>query len=522
MNLAEELMVAGLTGQPGPTVPGEHFAFIVGDPVLPQRVALVAHGPSPVLTLLRGAHRISTWLCPPHSGFDTMHDPETWHGYGELPDEVRSCDRRDVINFWLNQREGEYLIFQDSEADWQQVVRWVQGLIPGARFLCLWACRGQEQEQFEGYGLFAVPQRGPRPALAAEEIALRRAVAQQPDDDAIRLVYADWLEDHGQPERAEFIRLSLGSLGEGGGLRHYVLSGEHRCAWLDDLPEHPSFNWFCGERGFHNSVEIWDVQAFAREAGAVFEAAPLEELISSDSRAARAVPDLVALPQLRQVKKLTLNRCPLSPAAVEALARSPHLGGLTELEMNSCRLTAECLRLLGAARSMPRLRTLSLWGNNINAEGTRGLVSGPLAASLHSLDLGFNRIGTAGALALAQSPHLGALRNLRLSHGALGPQGARALAESTNLPELTELWMSRCGVGDEGARAVAQATQLRGLVELSLGENGVTADGLLALAQATGLPKLARLWLGEKNAAFPAEARAALAARFAEVNVSTG
>jgi len=27
-----------------------------------------------------------------------------------------------------------------------------------------------------------------------------------PDDDAPRLVYADWLEEHGQPERAGLIR----------------------------------------------------------------------------------------------------------------------------------------------------------------------------------------------------------------------------------------------------------------------------------------------------------------------------
>jgi hypothetical protein len=82
--------------------------------------------------------------------------------------------------------------------------------------------------------------------------------------------------------------------------------------------------------------------------------------------------------------------------------------------------------------------------------------------------------------------------------------------------------MSRCGVGDEGARAIAQATQLRGLVSLSLEENGLTSDGALALAGATGLTKLAHLWLGEKNAEFSAEARAALAARFVEVKVSTG
>ena len=33
------------------------------------------------------------------------------------------------------------------------------------------------------------------------------AILEAPDDDAPRLVYADWLDEHGQPERAEFIRV---------------------------------------------------------------------------------------------------------------------------------------------------------------------------------------------------------------------------------------------------------------------------------------------------------------------------
>jgi uncharacterized protein (TIGR02996 family) len=32
------------------------------------------------------------------------------------------------------------------------------------------------------------------------------AICADPDDDTPRLVYADWLEEHGEPERAEFIR----------------------------------------------------------------------------------------------------------------------------------------------------------------------------------------------------------------------------------------------------------------------------------------------------------------------------
>src|SRR5262245_63054098 len=38
---------------------------------------------------------------------------------------------------------------------------------------------------------------------------LYRAVVAAPDDDAPRLVLADWYEEHGQPERSAFIRVQI-------------------------------------------------------------------------------------------------------------------------------------------------------------------------------------------------------------------------------------------------------------------------------------------------------------------------
>ena len=40
--------------------------------------------------------------------------------------------------------------------------------------------------------------------------AFLQAIIESPDDDSLRLIYADWLDDHGQAERAEFIRVQLG------------------------------------------------------------------------------------------------------------------------------------------------------------------------------------------------------------------------------------------------------------------------------------------------------------------------
>jgi uncharacterized protein (TIGR02996 family) len=48
--------------------------------------------------------------------------------------------------------------------------------------------------------------------------AFLQAIIESPDDDAPRLVYADWLDEHGQPVRADFIRV------QGGRPRHWVES----------------------------------------------------------------------------------------------------------------------------------------------------------------------------------------------------------------------------------------------------------------------------------------------------------
>src|SRR5438105_1761734 len=40
-------------------------------------------------------------------------------------------------------------------------------------------------------------------------VALLLSAKEAPEDDAPRLILADWLEDHGEPDRAEFIRAQL-------------------------------------------------------------------------------------------------------------------------------------------------------------------------------------------------------------------------------------------------------------------------------------------------------------------------
>ena len=43
----------------------------------------------------------------------------------------------------------------------------------------------------------------------SDEDALLRAVIAAPEDNAPRLVFADWLDEHGDPQRARLIRAQI-------------------------------------------------------------------------------------------------------------------------------------------------------------------------------------------------------------------------------------------------------------------------------------------------------------------------
>jgi uncharacterized protein (TIGR02996 family) len=66
-----------------------------------------------------------------------------------------------------------------------------------------------------------------------------RAIQAAPDDDAPRLVYADWLEEHGEPERALFIRVQceLARMEKWASEQFLVLPESREGQYLDALRE---------------------------------------------------------------------------------------------------------------------------------------------------------------------------------------------------------------------------------------------------------------------------------------------
>src|SRR5215208_5695078 len=107
----------------------------------------------------------------------------------------------------------------------------------------------------------------------SDEDALLAAIAAHPEEDTPRLVYADWLDENGQPERAEFVRVQceLARLGEHDDSprkaelrqREKKLWTRHRRAWRADLPAEVRRDPF--ERGFPAPARIFkDPRPFCR------------------------------------------------------------------------------------------------------------------------------------------------------------------------------------------------------------------------------------------------------------------
>src|SRR3954452_707004 len=117
----------------------------------------------------------------------------------------------------------------------------------------------------------------------SDDNAFLRAILGQPDDDAPRLVYADWLEEHGDADRAEFIRLQceLARLPEGDRRgpalrkREAALLRKHKKQWLAPLTQLVEAGEF--RRGFVERVKVWCDQ-FWVYAVALFDAAPVRDL----------------------------------------------------------------------------------------------------------------------------------------------------------------------------------------------------------------------------------------------------
>src|SRR5262245_5122122 len=213
-----------------------------------------------------------------------------------------------------------------------------------------------------------------------------RAIREHPEDDALRLVFADWLEEHGGPsdrDRATFIRLEVerdrlkqtlyedDPRVEGLDAQAQALWQRHKDEWLGPLAgllpkEYETRRGFVGWASF-SALE------FTRKAGAICDLTPLEEVFIG--RCDRpGMQALCACPALARVGRVTFYDTAIRSAGLATLAASAYLAGV---------------------------RALVVEGNDVDPRGARALAQSPHVAGLRELNLSSNRLGDRGARAVA-------------------------------------------------------------------------------------------------------------------------
>lgn len=211
------------------------------------------------------------------------------------------------------------------------------------------------------------------------EFLLHQAVLAEPEADEPRMIYADWLEERGDP-RAEFIRVQLELARAPVGSPRWLalkqdelkLLGRHAGRWQKRVHRQlaaaggPSLSikrrrWAVRdwryERGF---IEFVDLQAgvFAAFHEAVFAIGPIRGVrLRQVNRASRLVADspallrlktldvravvtsndlaqLVSSPTIRNLVQLNISYTILFPSAIRALVESPYLAKLQRLQID--------------------------------------------------------------------------------------------------------------------------------------------------------------------------------------------
>jgi uncharacterized protein (TIGR02996 family) len=385
------------------------------------------------------------------------------------------------------------------------------------------------------------------------------ATREEPDDDAHGLIYADWLEERGDP-RGAFIRaqVRLARMDADDPARLdledevqdlLAEDGEEWAAPLPGLVREWEFR-----RGFVECIPLLSA-AFRTHADRLFDALPLRELhpFIPERDMAQDMAVLARCPQLAQLEALDFGKCTLYPPgsfvpglvargaylrdqdfqvllespyltrlttlnfprhgiagpAIQALVDSPVLSRLTRLDLTGCHALGDtAARLLASARRAHSLQVLRLQGTSIGPDGLRALVHSTCFPRLHTLGIDVRRPlsrrtrNTAAALPdLLAGPLLAQLTTLEIGHSPvtghirLGDEGACRLAGSPHLSRLTALDLNSKGISAAGLEALAASPQLAGVTRLNLSGNTLRDTGARALADSAHLKRLTRLTL---------------------------
>jgi uncharacterized protein (TIGR02996 family) len=277
------------------------------------------------------------------------------------------------------------------------------------------------------------------------EAAFLAAIRETPEDDTPRLIYADWLEEQNQSDRAQFIRAQceLAKLSVSDARRAELedraddLLGLHEEEWLG-TPPGCLVEWVF-QRGFVETLVLSATGGLLRPVEGIFAHHPVR-LMQVDA-VGEELTELAESPLLERVGGLHLL-APLDDNAeneegLETLLTAPRLAGLEELSLWGYRGEDDCLPLLIQRPGAERLATLKL--GDLTDEGLIRVATEPRLGSLTELGISLGRALTDRGLAtLLLQP--GRWKALALGRAALTVANLGRLTDCDHLKRLRCPW----------------------------------------------------------------------------------
>lgn len=355
--------------------------------------------------------------------------------------------------------------------------------------------------------------------VATDATLLERIIAS-PDDDDLRLVYADQLTASGDP-LGELITVQVNLARAPDGPEAAVLRHRER-----ELLERFRARWsgnlrgvdFRFERGFAVEARM-QVEDLVTHAASLWKAAPLLERVhvsalnawrSDDAlrllvnqpgvarlrelhvtHGAPAIAAVVAsATQLRGLEALSLRRLGVADSNVEELLAAPHLGTLRRVDFRGNLLAGGAMNAL----CQRPLVKLGFAGNRLGQSSVSALGKATSLSALEALDLSHNGIGDVGLEVLGRAAHFANVKVLSLAHVNATLRGVEALGGGELAKHVTQLDLSGNALRAEGLRRVLSGA-FASLTHLDVSEAMLGDDGVTALLESRGAAQLVSLEL---------------------------
>jgi uncharacterized protein (TIGR02996 family) len=344
--------------------------------------------------------------------------------------------------------------------------------------------------------------------MSREAAAFLSAICENPDDISLRLVFADWLDENAQPDRAEFIRVQcdLAPMSSFDPRRPALEAVEHRLLAAHATEWAGPVRMLCDKVSFrcglleHAEVKT---EAFLTDAEAIFNLAPIRSI--RFLKIGQLLPDLLRSPYLGRLEACDFTDAGLGVEDAKALAGASALTNLRTLILAGCQIGPEGALAIASSANLSHLTKLDLVGNQLHGLTVARLFRDCRFVGLTELSLQGTLIYVTD---LTWSPHLSYLRVLDVSDNALSgfsDATVEMLANCESLSRLTSLNLGHNNLGARAARAIASSAHLRGLLALNLWRNYVEPAGVSALLSSASLEKLQALnvgrnWIGPDGA----------------------